>query len=163
ENVGKLGLKGSELLTKKDIIIVLVNQHMYNASILKKAHLELSEAQAFFSGTHNTGKNSTDFCIVTFLGYLIKKFGKKYKYVIISKDNGFKSVTNYWKDKGFYVTTKDSIYNSLNEDLMKNKEYKPLKKIDIKYIDEIYPNNLSSKFTLDKINDNCGKYDNKVA
>lgn len=56
----------------------------------------------------NVAANAMDFTLVTILGSLIAK--NKYKeYVIISNDNGYNTVVEYWKDKGYKVYKQGSI------------------------------------------------------
>lgn len=49
-----------------------------------------------------SGKNSLDFQLVSYLGYMLHKNDKN-EYIIISNDKGFWSVASFWSKKGCHV------------------------------------------------------------
>lgn len=48
-------------------------------------------------------KNALDFCLVTYLGFILRQFGKNTSYYIISDDKGYNSVVNYWQNLEYKV------------------------------------------------------------
>jgi len=49
------------------------------------------------------GKNSLDFYLSSYLGYLIGK-GKHSSYIVVSQDTGYDHVIEYWKKEGYDVS-----------------------------------------------------------
>ncbi|MDR0918377.1 MAG: hypothetical protein LBM93_03905 [Oscillospiraceae bacterium] len=111
ENVHNNGLKGVNKLTKKDLVIVFFN-------VLSKKDFEeinmnvtLSEAKVKWIKVEHTGyKNVLDFQLSTYIGYLIGKKKEK-KFVIVSKDCGYQSILNFWKNekKKIKITLREQI------------------------------------------------------
>ncbi|MBQ0066304.1 MAG: hypothetical protein KBT48_11130 [Firmicutes bacterium] len=50
-----------------------------------------------------TGKNALDFQLVSYLGYLLKTAPKTH-YVIVSADNGYEPVIQFWKDREISIS-----------------------------------------------------------
>lgn len=57
----------------------------------------------------NIGKNALDFQLVSYLGYLLKT-APKTQYIIVSNDLDYKSIEDFWNDKGYNVIIKN-IFN----------------------------------------------------
>lgn len=51
----------------------------------------------------NNGHNALDFQLVSYMGYLMKT-GIKTEYIIVSKDKGFDSILDFWKERGRNVS-----------------------------------------------------------
>lgn len=65
--------------------------------------IQYPEKLHFEKCAHGT-KNSLDFQLVTFLGALIREKGVQNRYIILSNDNGFDAVVEFWKQKGIEVS-----------------------------------------------------------
>lgn len=76
------------------------------------------------------GKQSLDMHLVSYLGYLLWKYGKEDEYIIVSNDTDFDSVLDHWRNEYGYehlsrlgtgsrtaVQEQDSRYSALNEKL----------------------------------------------
>ena len=101
ENVGSTW---AELLKKEEkcdfYIFVTENAKSLNFSLLKdltenqKHRINIIECEP--------GKNSLDFYLSSYLGYLIG-MGKHSSYTVVSQDTGFDHVIEYWKRQGLEV------------------------------------------------------------
>lgn len=49
-----------------------------------------------------TGKNSLDFQLPTYLGYIIAKESNK-EFTVISNDEGFNSIIKFWKSRNIRI------------------------------------------------------------
>lgn len=103
ENVNCDGLEGIDKLREEDTVHLF-----YSASANKitfKLHLLISTCKAKFCYHEvKTGKkNALDFQLVTFLGFLVGK-NKNEQYLIVSKDEGFSFVVDFWKEQQVEVT-----------------------------------------------------------
>lgn len=83
ENVGVLNIPKE----KQDIVYHFVREE---DSIKKKG-------RNYIVTHHNGDRDALDFCIDSFLGYLIGTYGNKCTYCIVSSDKGFDNVVNFWK------------------------------------------------------------------
>lgn len=118
ENVNADGLAGINQLDESDTIILFysMNSNTLTFSLHKsltetKARLEYVEVKA---GT----KNSLDFQLVSYLGYLIAK-DQKSDYVIVSKDNGFSSTVAFWQNRKVEVSLARDLQNVRRESVEK--------------------------------------------
>lgn len=82
-------------------ICVTENAKSLNFSLLK----ELTEERRYKINIIECepGKNSLDFYLSSYLGYLIGK-GKHSSYTIVSQDTGYDHVIEYWKKEGYDVS-----------------------------------------------------------
>lgn len=109
ENVGKEFT--SELAKLGDLDRVII----FESDKSLKIKVSFSEAERLVKWgkiktvkIKNTGSNAMDFTIATILGRLIEK--NKYKeYIIVSNDNGYNTIVEYWKDKGYKVYKQGNI------------------------------------------------------
>ncbi len=102
ENVSASGLDGLESLTESDLIYIFYTENADRLTF--SAHRRLIETAAqirYYKVEHGT-KNALDFQLATYLGYLIHE-SSKVPYYIISKDNGFDSVINFWAKQNIAV------------------------------------------------------------
>lgn len=60
---------------------------------------------------HTGCKDALDFIIDTFLGYLVRNYGRNTEYFIISNDKGYNNVSAFWQGLGYKVYTNP--HNSL--------------------------------------------------
>ena len=93
ENLHEKALNLTQKATATDEILLFYtsNSPKIDLKYLKnqKAKIEYFEVKS--------GKQSLDMCLCSYLGYLIKSFGNKSKYVIISGDTGYDNVIHFWK------------------------------------------------------------------
>ncbi len=95
ENLHEEALKITKKATEKDSLIIFFTSNTPKISLEalenQKAKPEIIKC--------NSGKQSLDLCLVSYLGYQIKSDGKNSKYVIVSDDSGFDNVISFWKDR----------------------------------------------------------------
>ncbi len=96
ENVHGEGLAGCQDLGKTDHIVIFFTKNaksidMSDISNHGSADLEMIEVPV--------GKQSADMHIVSYLGYLAGKHGKKCNVVIVSKDTDFDNVIKFWNQQ----------------------------------------------------------------
>ncbi len=99
ENVGSEGLKGAEYLLKEDTVIIFfsraceqIHQGCLHQIMESFCRLDICKLK-------KTGKNGLDFYIATKAGEI---FGSGYlgKAAIVSRDQGFMAVRDYWRCRG---------------------------------------------------------------
>lgn len=98
ENVRSDGIRGVDTLSENDEVYIF---HSMNADTLTfDAHDQLlaSRASVFRYKIQKGGKNALDFQLSSFLGYLISE-KKSSSFYIISNDNGFNFVMEFWKNQ----------------------------------------------------------------
>lgn len=96
ENVKSEGIKGIAQLSEEDRVVIF---YSHNADTITFEAMDMifnSKAQISKYKILCGGKNALDFQLSTYLGYLIHEAKDSYFY-IISKDNGFKHVVDFWK------------------------------------------------------------------
>ena len=96
ENVKSEGIKGIAQLSEEDRVVIF---YSHNADTITFEAIDMifnSKAQVSKYKILCGGKNALDFQLSTYLGYLIHEAKDSYFY-IISKDNGFKHVVDFWK------------------------------------------------------------------
>lgn len=108
ENVGETGLSGLEDLTPKDKIILFYSQTKFSIPVshmvacihanLKEEHFQIKKV----------AQNYLDFQLATYLGFYAAKHPKK-KLVIVSKDNDFLPVVDFWTAKGRHIKKQETI------------------------------------------------------
>ena len=96
ENVKSEGIKGIAQLSEEDRVVIF---YSHNADTITFEAMDMifnSKAQVSKYKILCGGKNALDFQLSTYLGYLIHEAKDSYFY-IVSKDNGFKHVVDFWK------------------------------------------------------------------
>lgn len=90
---------------------------------------------------HTVCKDALDFVIDTYLGYLIRAYGKNTEYFIISNDKGYDNVSAFWQQMGYNVYTNPHKVRNRFEDNISKKYFdiNPANDIDAK-IDNISKN-----------------------
>lgn len=101
ENVGNMGMKGCNYLNESDYIIVFYSEAKKN---MERRWLEdIANSGCVFEicKLHKSGKDALDFYITSKLGEL---FGSGFEgtAVIVSHDNGFQAVRDYWDKKSVH-------------------------------------------------------------
>ncbi|MCM1055507.1 MAG: PIN domain-containing protein [Bacteroides sp.] len=97
ENVGNEGMKGCESLTPDDCIYLFYTENVKSIDVNIVGN---HGGAKFYVLKVPVRKQSTDMHLVSFLGYLIgiNKIGEN-RYVIISKDNDYDNVIQFWREK----------------------------------------------------------------
>lgn len=114
ENVHDSGLNGICSLTDQDEVSIFYSNKSEHMSFDTHVNIMKSEARIKYIKLRRSAKNYLDFQLCTHLGYLI---GSKTEgpYFIISKDTGYDSIIDYWRDHGITVTRQPSIgFNSMS-------------------------------------------------
>lgn len=108
ENTGENGLRGITELGENSCVVIFYSENADKLSF--DMHQKLMECRAAVEYRKiSTGKrNALDFQLSTYLGYLIAK-GDKDEFYIVSKDNGYRAVIDFWRDKGVHQIEKIAI------------------------------------------------------
>lgn len=114
ENVHDSGLNGVTGLTENDDICIFYSMKSEHMSFDTHVNIMKSAARVKYIKLRRSAKNYLDFQLVTHLGYLIGS-GHPGPYFIISKDTGYDSVLDYWKDHGVTVLRQPSINYNLTQ------------------------------------------------
>lgn len=98
ENVGNAGMKGSSYLNAADYIVVFYSETKKNMERRLLESITASGCAFEICKLCKTGKNALDFYIASRLGEL---FGSGHEgiAVIVSNDNGFTAVRDYWEKR----------------------------------------------------------------
>lgn len=115
ENVHEKGLEGIENLQSDDKLFIFFNP---NDKFPMKYLKEDTRDKIIFMESYVGSKNAIDFQIATFLGYTISK-NEFDKYIIISKDNGYAPMIDFWHAKGHSVKIESSILEAKNTNVCK--------------------------------------------
>ncbi len=125
ENVGWAGLTGANKLDGDDIIYILMGTGVNSRTVKGDLVVDLlkSKAQYVIEETNHAGKNYLDFQLSLIVGRLIEKY-QDAEFIIISKDQGYKAVTDYLEKNN----RKGSIVQTIGEYLSPKHKPKPQKK-----------------------------------
>lgn len=102
ENVSNGGFEGLENLTDAENLILFYSDNAGTISIATHRKLEQSVVQKEYLSVKTGGKNALDFQLATYLGYLISQKPNE-DYCIVSNDEGFQHVVNFWEQKGVRI------------------------------------------------------------
>ncbi len=142
ENVKVDGFNGINKLTEDDVIMIFYSQNAESLTFGLHRRLCESKAQISYHKVEVGSKNALDFQLVSYLGYILhENKDNSAHFFIITKDNGFTCLANYWNKKGFDVLIVQDMTGqiTLKEDDLKTQVKKYIKSkedIDIaaKYI-----------------------------
>ena len=125
ENVGWAGLTGASKLDNTDIIYILLGKGVNSRAVKGDIVVDLlkSKAQYVIEETNHTGKNYLDFQLSLIVGRLLERH-EDAEFIIISKDQGYKAVTDYLEKNN----RKGSIAQTISEYLNPKPKPKPQKK-----------------------------------
>ena len=120
ENVGWAGLTGANKLDSSDIIYVLIGKGVNSRAVKGDIVVDLlkSKAQYVIEETKHEGKNYLDFQLSLIVG--IERHDDA-EFIIISKDQGYKPVTDYLEKNN----RKGSIAQTIGEYLSPKPKAKP--------------------------------------
>ena len=125
ENVNVAGFNGLSSLTENDTIFLFYSE---NADTLTFGlHKRINEAKATiqFQKVSVKTKNALDFQLCSYLGFLIRdkmnNGAEKNNYYIVSNDQGYSILSDYWKKRGIDVVV---VNNLKKESVMNNQPVK---------------------------------------
>lgn len=105
ENVKNAGLTGIDRLSEDDKAVIFYSPNADTISFEVHHALMRSKCRIDFYKIRRGGKNFLDFQLSTYLGYMMK--GENFdQAVIISKDQGFDSLIDFWESGFVEVPTK---------------------------------------------------------
>ena len=114
ENVHDIGLNGVTNLTENDEICIFYSEKSEHMSFDTHVNIMKTKAVVKYIKLRKSARNYLDFQLVTHLGYLIGKNAPG-PYFIISKDTGYESALDYWRDHGVNVIRQPSIAYNKNQ------------------------------------------------
>lgn len=117
ENVNTHGLNGIENISEDDTVCIFYSDFANSISIDHHFAISQSKADISFQKVDVSGRNSLDFQLVSYLGYVLcENKEKDIEFFIVTKDRAFKSIPTYWKDKGYNISVVTDLNNTpLNE------------------------------------------------
>lgn len=98
ENVRSDGLRGVDYLEASDYVTIFFSNAAHNCENRYLEDIERSGCHFDTCKLKNTGKNGLDFYIATRVGEFYG-IGHKDRVAIISKDQGYKAVRDYWDER----------------------------------------------------------------
>lgn len=105
ENVKSHGLDGITSLDENDVLIIFYSENADSLTFGLHRRLNESQAKISYQKVDVGTKNALDFQLATYLGYLIRdNEGKESSYYIVTKDQGYSSLVNYWKKRKINVS-----------------------------------------------------------
>lgn len=114
ENVNKDGLNGVGKLDSNHSVYIFYSEKADSMTFgLHKRLMETKASVDFFKVKVGT-KNSLDFQLVSFLGYLIAK-NEEDTFVVVSKDTGYNSVVEFWSRKKINISRSESIISDTQQ------------------------------------------------
>lgn len=106
--------------------------YYFTNNSVKELPFTCRENEIHMSIDHTGCKDALDFVIDTFLGYLVRNYGKTTEYFIISNDKGYENISSFWQGLGYKVyTNPHSIKSSEEEKPVPVKEVKCISPLDI--------------------------------
>ncbi|NLW69796.1 MAG: hypothetical protein GX061_01755 [Eubacteriaceae bacterium] len=108
ENVTLKGLAGVEKLTEEDSVHIFYSEKANNITFAMHKLINESHAKIDYVNVTTGGKNSLDFQLITFLGYLIAK-NEREEFFLVTKDNGFNSTAAFWEQRGVRVSLANNL------------------------------------------------------
>lgn len=125
ENVHQDGLTGIKDLHRHSVVCVFYSNNAQTISVDFARILNNSNARILFFKIVTGQKNSLDFQLVSFLGFLIaahQALDVQIPYYIISKDTGFSSTVALWRDLGIKLFQTDRISKCDNVHVVSEKD-----------------------------------------
>lgn len=98
ENVNYAGLEGTEFLQKKDTVCIFFSNVSDKIVAYRMKDIEMSGCNLEICKLKNARKNALDFYIASKVGEILTT-DKNAKIAIVSADNGFASVLDYWQTR----------------------------------------------------------------
>lgn len=104
ENVHADGFTGAENLGENDVICVMYTEQSkaFSLELVEKIARQSAKLESYKAGTG--AKNSLDFQLASYLGYMIAKCeGRDDCFYIVSKDTGFNHLVDFWAERNVTV------------------------------------------------------------
>lgn len=104
ENVHADGFTGAENLGENDVVCVLYTEQSkaFSLELVEKIARQHARLESYKAGTG--AKNSLDFQLASYLGYMIAKCeGRGDCFYIVSKDTGFNHLVDFWAERSVTV------------------------------------------------------------
>lgn len=104
ENVHADGFIGVENLDENDIVCVMYTEQSkaFSLELVEKIGRQRARLESYKAGTG--AKNSLDFQLASYLGYVIaKNEGNDSRFYIVSRDTGFNHLVDFWKDRNVTI------------------------------------------------------------
>ncbi|MCC8126885.1 MAG: PIN domain-containing protein [Clostridiales bacterium] len=98
ENTGESGLKGIRELGEDTCTVIFYSENADKISFEMHQTLCCCRTKLEFRKVYTGKKNALDFQLSTYLGFLIATNPENH-FFIVSKDNGYRVVMDFWKDK----------------------------------------------------------------
>lgn len=111
ENVNTEGMKGIDVLTSGDEVIVFYSEHADRLTFDLHQKINSSEAKVCYTKVTACKKNALDFQLVSYLGYLVALHPND-NFYIVSRDNGFQNVVKFWAEKQVLIAQLSEINQS---------------------------------------------------
>jgi hypothetical protein len=111
ENVNSPGLQGIKSLTGKDDLIIFYSDTSRISFDLHR-QIESLECKKDYQKISTENQNALNFLLSTIIGRLIA-LDSRAAYAIITKDDDFDVIINYWKSKGINISRKDTIRDAV--------------------------------------------------
>lgn len=100
ENVKTHGLDGISKLNNHDTVCIFYSDNADSLTFGLHRRLNESKANILYQKVEVGSKNALDFQLASYLGYIIHEHSDNgYKYFIVSRDNGYSSLVNYWNKR----------------------------------------------------------------
>lgn len=100
ENVRHTGLNGVSKLSENDVVCIFYTEAADTLPFGLHRRLKESVATILYKKVKNGTKNALDFQLSSYLGYIIRENEESpYNYFIVTKDNGFNCLVNFWGNK----------------------------------------------------------------
>ncbi len=108
ENVSNDGLKGLDDLQEQDGLIIFYSDKTSKLTFGMHKKLEKLKARKEYISIDGGSKNSLDFQLSTYLGYLVSADADA-EFAIISKDTGYDAVVKFWKKRNVAIVRANDI------------------------------------------------------
>ena len=118
ENVNVAGMNGLKNLSEEDTLIIVYSENASTMTFGLHKRLIETKATVEYHDVNLGTKNTLDFQLSSHLGYLIGICPEPQNehFYIVSKDNGFQVLQQYWH----HIKTSDSIIPQISEANSKN-------------------------------------------
>ena len=120
ENVHCDGLTGVDALKDNDEVVIFYSNNADSISFEMMHKLMFCKAKLSYYKIRRGGRNALDFQMSSYLGYLINacgcasaSAGAEVEYFLISKDNGFDFVIDFWESGNINVKPKVKRFHSI--------------------------------------------------
>ena len=102
ENVNAAGLHGIDQLIQEDVVLLFYTEKAATLPISLHKKINASKAKTDYFEVGSGAKNSLDFQLASYLGYLVAKEPGG-EYYIVSRDTGFRAVKEFWVKRDIKV------------------------------------------------------------